>query len=97
MQTAPMEQREYPQPEQLTYPEWQEPYKKALLELNPEKLTERVAAAEAVILNRLQELSSTSNHHAERRAMEDALAALRVLRRISPGFSAGEGSGGAAR
>lgn len=85
-----MERREYPQPEELKYPEWQEPYQKALLELNPEKLNDRVAAAETVILNRLQELSSKPNHHPERRAIEDAMAALRVLKRTNPGFSGGE-------
>src|SRR5205823_8734788 len=70
----------------IVYPEWQHEYQAALLELDTEKLRERVAAAETAIFNRLQAISQGSNHTAERQAIEDAFASLRVLKRDNLGF-----------
>ena len=78
----------YPMAEQgssssdLPFPAWQREHKAALLELDPKKLLERVHAAEDAIFNRLQELSHSDNpdHKAERQAIEDAIASLRVLK-----------------
>ncbi len=63
----------------VLYPEWQNQYRAALLELDRQKLSERVTAAEAAIYQRLQAISQTSDHQAERQAIEDAMAALRLL------------------
>lgn len=71
--------------ENLQYPEWQKPFQDALVELDKEKLQERVVAAEAAIFNRLQTMSSTRE---ERQAMEDALASLCYLKRESLGSDA---------
>jgi hypothetical protein len=68
------------------YPHWQNEYRAALVELDPEKLSERVAAAETSIYNRLQQISQSSDHQAERQAIEDAVAGLRILKRDSLGF-----------
>ena len=85
----------YPMAEQgssssdLPFPAWQRQHKAALLELDPEKLRERVHAAEAAIFNRLQELAQSSDspdHKAERQAIEAAFASLRVLKRDNLGF-----------
>ena len=73
-------------PSKILYPEWQAEYQAALLELDPKRLFERVTAAETAIFNRLQAMSQNSDGHAERRAIEDALAALRVLKRDGLGF-----------
>ena len=70
----------------IVYPEWQYEYRAALLELDTEKLRERVAAAETAIFNRLQAISHDPDHNAERQAIEDALASLRVLKRDNLGF-----------
>jgi hypothetical protein len=70
----------------ILYPEWQAEYQAALLELDPKTLFERVTAAETAIFNRLQAISHNSDGHAERQAIEDALAALRVLKRGGLGF-----------
>ena len=70
----------------ILYPEWQAEYQAALLELDPKRLFERVMAAETAIFNRLQAMSHTSDGHAERQAIEDALASLRVLKRDNLGF-----------
>ena len=56
------------------YPEWQEDYQAAFLELDREKLLERVAVAKAAISERLQRITQ------ERQAIDNALAALRVLK-----------------
>jgi hypothetical protein len=65
----------------ILYPEWQSAYKAALLELDPKQLIGRVTVAETAIFNRLQAVSNSTDSQAERQAIEDALAALRVLKR----------------
>jgi hypothetical protein len=70
----------------IPYPEWQTEYQSALVELDREKLAKRVEASETAIFNRLQAISESSDHQAERQAIEDALTALRVLKRESLGF-----------
>ena len=69
-----------PSPE-ILYPDWQNEYQAALIELDLKKLPERVAAAEAAIFKRLQQLSHDSDSFAERQVIEDALHGLRVLKR----------------
>ncbi len=71
----------------ILYPHWQNEYAAAVLELDRKKLAERVAASETAIFNRLQTISQSSDHQAERQAIEDALAALRVLKRDELGFT----------
>ena len=68
----------------ILYPEWQNEYQVALLELERKKLLERVKAAETAIFNRIQAISP--EHAAERQAIEDALANLRVIRRENLGL-----------
>jgi hypothetical protein len=65
----------------LQYPEWQVPLQEALLESDKTKLRKRVESSEAIIFGRLQAISHDSNHHAEREAVEHALALLRVIKR----------------
>jgi hypothetical protein len=70
----------------LLYPDWQNEYAAALVELDLKKLPERVAAAETAIFNRLQVIAQSSDHQVERQVIEDALTALRVLKRDELGF-----------
>jgi hypothetical protein len=70
----------------ILYPEWQHEYQAALLELDREKLLERVTAAETAIFNRTQAMSQSADGLAERQPIEDALANLRVLKRDNLGF-----------
>lgn len=59
---------------------WQELYRAALVELCPEELGGRIAAAENAIMLRLAELrEGDSGFEEERRALEDAMRSLRVL------------------
>jgi len=71
-------------PSGIRYPAWQKAYQAALLELDPKELLERVHAAQTAIFTRLQELAQSPNspdQKAERRAIEDALSGLRVMKR----------------
>jgi hypothetical protein len=70
----------------IPYAEWQNEYAAALVELDREKLSQRVEAAETAIYKRLQAISQSVDHRAEHQAIEDALGALRVLKRDSLGF-----------
>lgn len=66
--------------EGATYTQWQKLYQLALVEPDPAKLRERVQTAEAAIRQRLTEISDEPNHTAERRAIQDALSSLYVLK-----------------
>ena len=68
----------------ILYPKWQNEYQAALLELDRKRLLERVTAAETAIFNRIQAI--LPSHAAERQAIEDALANLRVIRRENLGL-----------
>jgi hypothetical protein len=65
---------------ELRYPEWQKTYHDALLELNPQKLVQRVNEAETAILSRLREIRIGSDNRMEAQAIDDALSGLRVLK-----------------
>jgi hypothetical protein len=65
----------------ILYPDWRQDYQAALLELDPQKLSQRIANAEAGIFKRLQVISQSPNHVAERHTIEDALAGLLVLKK----------------
>ena len=70
----------------LRFPEWQHLYLAVLVEADRKKLMDRVTDAENAIFNRLQSLAGNTDHHAERQAIEDALNALRVLKRETLDF-----------
>jgi hypothetical protein len=80
-----------PSPE-ILFPHWQNEYQAALVELDREKLPQRVAAAEAAIFNRLQAISQSFDHQAERQAIEDALTRFAFSREMSWVFPIGERS-----
>ena len=70
----------------LRFPDWQLEYQAALLEVDPQKLPERVKAAEAAIFLRQQALVHSSDGHAERQAIEDAMHALRFIQTEKLGY-----------
>lgn len=61
---------------------WFDVYKIAILELDAEKLPERIVAANEAIQLRLKELEGDADHHAERQDIEDASNALKMLERV---------------
>jgi len=63
----------------LKYPIWQEPYRAAVIESNPRLLKQKIACAQQAVILRFKELENGSDHHAELRALTDALSALKIL------------------
>jgi len=61
--------------------EWKKLVQQALVEVNPEKLKEKVSDAEAAIFQRLQALERSSDSSAERHALQDASNTLLMLKR----------------
>jgi hypothetical protein len=66
---------------ELRYPSWQTPLHEAIIELDPQKFAKKVEEVEALMLERLQEISSQADHHEERQAIADATSVLRVLKK----------------
>jgi hypothetical protein len=60
---------------------WQETYQRAMLEIDRSKLPARIEAAQTAIDRRLQEINAGHDSVEERRAIQDAMAGLSVLRR----------------
>ena len=52
-----------------------------VIELNRKKLFDKIQKFETVVFMRLRELASSGDHHEERKAIDDALAIVR-LRKI---------------
>jgi len=71
---------------------WNEAYIRAALEVDVQKMPDRIVAARDAVAGRLQDLEGDSDHHAERHEIETALAALTCLEvetRIWPTVGAG--------
>jgi len=60
---------------------WEQLYEQAVMEGDSEKIPERIVATREAIAGRLRDLEHDSDHHSERRRIEDALYALAVLER----------------
>jgi hypothetical protein len=60
---------------------WQRIIHEALVELDPEKLKGKVAKAEAVIFERMQDLGPGADHADERHALQDASNSLLTLKK----------------
>jgi hypothetical protein len=69
------------QVQDLKYSSWQKPYLDAMLEINPDRLKDRVASAEAAIQLRLRELADSPDSQAERQCLADARNGLLVLKK----------------
>ena len=66
---------------ELPFPKWRQAYEAALHETDNKALFKRIEIAEASIRTRKEGLLCSSDHHAERQDMEDALVALQSLKR----------------
>ena len=66
--------------ENLKYPQWQEPLQEAFLEMDTNRLKQRIVAVEFAIHKRMQNIAGDSKHNAERQALMDALSSLRILK-----------------
>ena len=63
----------------LKYPIWQEPYRAAVIEINPKLLKQKIAGAQQAAILRLKQLEHSADHHHELTALTDALTALKIL------------------
>ena len=61
---------------------WQREYEAALLEVDREKLRDRILAAESAIYAKLGSKVGSSDHGEERERLEHALMNLRLLKRL---------------
>jgi hypothetical protein len=73
--------REEAMSRELKYPQWQEPFRNAIAEFGTQQLGEKLQKVEAMILDRLQVLSSDIKSLAERQALLDAISIIRILKR----------------
>jgi hypothetical protein len=63
---------------------WRELYQAAILELDETKLSNRIAEAERIIVQRARELfQENGDNFKEQQALDDAMHALRALRSIA--------------
>src|SRR5450755_3185684 len=62
---------------------WEDRYMQTILEVNGQKMPERITATRQAISGRLHDLEHDSDHHAERQQIENALGALSVLETIN--------------
>jgi hypothetical protein len=58
---------------------WMEAYLRAALEVDGQKMPQRIVMAREAVAGRLKNLEGDSDHHAERHEMQSALAALTIL------------------
>jgi hypothetical protein len=65
----------------LRFPIWQSAYQAVLAEANTEKLFKLVEVAEAAALTRRAELRGNPNHHSERKALDEALDNLLLVKK----------------
>ena len=72
--------------EELQFPEWQGPLQDVILEFDRERMVEKIQGVEAMIFERLRQLSLSSDSQVEHDALNDALSVLRILKRDRLGF-----------
>jgi hypothetical protein len=58
---------------------WEDRYLQTILEVNGQKMPERIAETRKAIAGRLRDLEHDSDHHSERHQIEKALHALETL------------------
>jgi hypothetical protein len=68
----------------LPYPQWQKPLLRAVMELRPDSLTEKIKIAETAIAQRLRECERDRDSKSEEEwgALHDAASTLGVLKNI---------------
>ena len=65
----------------MKYSKWQPEFEQAIIELDSERLAEKIKQFELAVFVRLQDLACNSDHHDERQAIADALTTLRAMKR----------------
>lgn len=68
-------------PSERRFPGWQPAYQEVLKEVDTTKLFKLVEVAEAAVRTRQADLEGSLDHHSERRALQEAVAHLQVVKR----------------
>jgi MEDS: MEthanogen/methylotroph, DcmR Sensory domain len=76
----------------LLYPEWQGPYRAALLETDRKQLFKEVEVAESAVLARLQVLPTQTENLPERHQLIHAWSGVQMIKKKKLGFLQGTGS-----
>jgi hypothetical protein len=66
---------------ELKYPQWQLPYREAILEFDRNRLSDKIQKAETAVRERQQVLEQRANGQEERQALSDAISTLKILKR----------------
>jgi hypothetical protein len=66
---------------ELKYPEWQVLLQDLMQEFDRERLRKKIQKVEALIFERLQQLRQESDGRGELKAIDDAVALLRIVKR----------------
>ena len=72
--------------DELQFPEWQGPLQDVILEFDRERMLKKMQDVEALIFERLRQLSVSSDGRVEHDALNDALSVLRILKRERLGY-----------
>ena len=72
--------------EELQFPEWQRPLQGVILEFDRERMLKKIQDVEALIFDRLRQISVTNDGRVEHDALNDALSVLLILKRERLGF-----------
>ena len=67
----------------LRYQQWQEPLLRAVMEINPTRVTERIGIAEAAISLRQGQLAESRGTGDENIALHDGISTLQSLKRVA--------------
>lgn len=65
---------------------WEQVYRLAVLEVDGQKMPERISAARQSIAERLRAIEGDTDHHGERERIDEALRALKRLTTESQGW-----------
>ncbi len=66
---------------ELKFPQWQAPFQELIIEFTLHRLPDKLQKAEALVLERVQQLNHGNDHRDERIALQDALSILRIMKR----------------
>jgi hypothetical protein len=67
----------------LRYPQWQEPLLRAVMEINPARVTERIGIAETAISLRRGQLAESNGSGDENIALHDGICTLQSVKRAA--------------
>jgi len=65
---------------EVKYPQWQLPLQQAILEVDRNRLPDKIQKAETAVHERVRALEQRASGHEERLALSDAMSTLKALK-----------------